>query len=359
MKNALTVLFLVIPLAAAGQEPAPAAEAGRAIEKRTITRELAQVPTAWLVESMAPAAALQAPAPAPPRRSRRPSMVGYINDGAIRSQVRVRFDTGGDIDAADRAEFFYPKCGCYRELPQDHPAFDPDAPGPGPGIASSVDYQQLYVQAEYAMNDRFSVYGELPVRWVRAQAFVPGTGTFGDEAGISDLRAGAKWGMLATDTTALTLQLQGTFPTGDGRKGLGVEHFSFEPALLYNQALNERVHLEGQFGLVLPAGGSDGIGTTDSFAGKVLYYGIGPSVEVYRSDDWRVAPVVELVGWRVLDGFETSTFSEVEDMNIVNLKVGGRFDFQDRHSVYVGYGRALTDSVWYKHVLRLEYRRAF
>jgi len=359
MKSALTVLFLLMPLAAAGQQTAPPAEPERPAEHPSLTRDPGEIPAIWLVEPPAPTDGAQ-PAPAPARRPRRPSMVGYINDSAIRSQFRIRFDTGGDIDAPDRAEFFYPKCGCYRDLGQDHPAFDPDAPGPGPGIASNLEYQQLYLQAEYALNNRLSVYGELPVRWLRPQEFVPGTGTFGDEAGISDLRAGAKWGMVSTETTALTLQLQGTFPTGDGGKGLGVEHFSFEPALLYNQSLNERLRLEAQVGVVLPSGGSDGIGTTsESFAGNVIYYGIGPSVEVYRGDDWRVAPVVELVGWRVLGGYQTTTFSEVEDMDIVNLKVGSRFDFQDRHSVYVGYGRALTDSVWYKHVLRLEYRRAF
>ncbi|HUE88614.1 MAG TPA: hypothetical protein VMO26_21255, partial [Vicinamibacterales bacterium] len=181
-----------------------------------------------------------------------------------------------------------------------------------------------------------------------------------DQSGLSDLRAGLKWALVADDSRYLTLQLQGNFPTGDGLKGLGVEHFSFEPALLYNQNLNDVVNLEGQFGVVLPSGGSNGIATgSERFAGKVLYYGIGPSFELYRGESVRFAPVIELIGWRVIDGFQTSTLSEADGVNIVNVKVGGRFGFRNGSSVYLGYGRALTDDVWYDDLFRLEYRFAF
>ena len=158
------------------------------------------------------------PPPPPPddRRRRRPSMVGYINDAGIQSQVRLRFDAGTGIDSVDRAEFFYAKCGCYRFLPADHPAFDPNAPGPGPGINTDMNFQQFYLQAEYAFSDRVSVYGELPVRWIQPQAFLPDTGSFGDQSGLSDLRAGAKIALVASDTQYVTLQLQGQFPSGDG-----------------------------------------------------------------------------------------------------------------------------------------------
>ncbi|HUE84602.1 MAG TPA: hypothetical protein VMO26_00845, partial [Vicinamibacterales bacterium] len=166
------------------------------------------------------------PPPPPERGRRRPSMVGYINDAGIQSQVRLRFDAGTGIDAPDRAEFFYAKCGCYRFLPADHPAFDPDAAGPGPGITTTLNFQQVYAQAEFGFGDRVSVYGELPVRWIQPQGFLPDTGAFPDQSGLSDLRAGLKWALVADDSRYLTLQLQGNFPTGDGLKGLGVEHFS-------------------------------------------------------------------------------------------------------------------------------------
>jgi len=68
---------------------------------------------------------------------------------------------------------------------------------------------------------------------------------------------------------------------------------------------------------------------------------------------------VELVGWRVLGGFQTSTFSEAEGINILNLKLGGRFEFQNRSSLYVGYGFGMTDDVWYDDLFRVEYRYTF
>ena len=43
----------------------------------------------------------------------------------------------------------------------------------------------------------------------------------------------------------------------------------------------------------------------DKFAGNIFSYGIGPSFDLYRSGNVRFAPVVELVGWHVLSGFQT------------------------------------------------------
>ena len=97
----------------------------------------------------------------------------------------------------------------------------------------------------------------------------------------------------------------------------------------------------------------------EKFAGSVLSYGVGPSVEVYSSENLRFAPVVELVGWRVLGGFQTADPADASGINIVNLKFGGRATWANGSSVYGGYGRALTGSVWYNDILRFEYRLSF
>ena len=44
---------------------------------------------------------------------------------------------------------------------------------------------------------------------------------------------------------------------------------------------------------------------------------------------------------------------------IVNAKVGARVGFGERSDIYVGYGRALTGAVWYKDLIRAEYRISF
>ena len=88
---------------------------------------------------------------------------------------RLRYDAGYGDNRPDRAEFFYAKCGCYRDLPSSDPAFDASAPGPRPGAADVLNYQQLYLDGEYAVKNRVSFFAELPVRWIQPQSFIPGT----------------------------------------------------------------------------------------------------------------------------------------------------------------------------------------
>ena len=268
------------------------------------------------------------------------------------------------------AEFFYAKCGCYRGLAEaDPPAYDPNAPGPGPGVVSGYDFQQVYLQGQYAVGDRFSAFVELPVRWLKPDQFVPGTGSFPNQSGLSDIRAGVKVALAAApDQYYVTAQLRGEFPSGDAAKGLGTNHGTIVPALLYYQRVTDRFSFESQIGEWHPLSGSAGVPTagSDSFSGDVVFYGIGPSYEVYSSSAVRFAPVVELVGWRVLGGFQTQipgpaagVAAPTDGLNIVNLKVGARTTFRDATSLYVGYGKALTDTDWYDDILRIELRYQF
>jgi hypothetical protein len=309
------------------------------------------------------------PPPPPPPPDDRPrrvgSMVGYIDDAIIESQVRIRFEVGFENRAPDRAEFFYAKCGCFRDL-AGTPFFDPDAPGPGPGLAQDIDFRQFMVEAEYAASDRFAVFGEVPIRWIQPQLFAPGTGSFENQGGFGDIRAGAKLGLAASPDYALTFRFQAYFPTGDAGKGLGTDHASIEPALLYFQKFpntSDRLALESQFGFWFPTGGSNPPVPTDddNYSGNVMFYGIGPSYVVYDSNDVRIAPVVELVGWHVLSGFEAppgASTTDASGTNIVNLKFGARVNFK-KNSLYVGYGHALTSESWYDDIVRVEYRYAF
>jgi hypothetical protein len=295
------------------------------------------------------------PPPPPPRPStdrgyRRGSMVGYIYDATVGSRVRLRIDSARENTRPDRAEFFYAKCGC----------FGGDAAGPPLGAANDLDFQQVNIWAEYAFGNRVSVFGHLPFRWIQPASFMTGSGPgFGNEAGVSDVRAGAKLALLATDTQSLTVRGEVFFPSGDAAKGLGTDHASVEPALLHRVLVADAVSVESMIGVWLPAAGSSGLDDED-FSGRVLTYGIGGGVEVYRTDRVRLGPVVEVVGWRVLSGAVSGgpppEVLDASDTNIVNVKIGGRATFNDQHSFYVGYGRALTDETWYEDILRVEYR---
>src|SRR5207253_1984740 len=105
----------------------------------------------------------------------------------------------------DRAEFFYAKCGCYRQLaPLIPQAFDPNAPGPGPGVPKELNFQEIHFDAEYAPSGRFSVFAEIPIRWIQPQSFLPAPpfAPFSNQAGLGDIRAGVKFAVLSSSESS-------------------------------------------------------------------------------------------------------------------------------------------------------------
>jgi hypothetical protein len=399
MKQVVLVLVLLFPIGVAAQEgnPTPvkspsATSVAVQAEASTAGDEAAPVQTdssADLTSDPDPNAPQQpntAPSqpPAPPRESKSKipgSMVGYIDDPIVTTQIRIRFDDAFEDQFPDRSEFFYAKCGCYTHLniPQlaGTPlsrAYDPNAPGPGLGVPNSINFQQLFMNLEYSPHRRFSAVVEVPIRWLQPQGFQPlppamlGFLPFSNQGGLGDVTAGLKFAAVATEHTYVTFQLKGYFPSGDASRGLGTNHYSVEPSLLLYQQLSSRFTLEGQIGDWHPIGGSAGvpISGSEGFAGDVFFYGIGPSYKLYQGNHIGLAPVVELFGWHVNGGFETQpggtvdgAANEVSGMNIVNLKVGVRTSIGFHNSFYVGFGQALTHDDWYKHIVRLEYRYSF
>ena len=303
------------------------------------------------------------PVVGPPEPKRRASMVGYIDDATIDTHVRVRFDAASGANAPDRSEFFYAQCGCN----------GPAAPGPGnpgPGdLVTDLRFQELNVEGQYAIKsgavkDRVALFAVIPVRFLQPETFLgqtlipPQPNTFTNQSGLGDIRVGAKGGIVSNDDVLLTVEVEGFFKTGDAKEGLGTNHNSLQTELLLNGRMSDRVMVEAQLGDWHPFGGSTFNG--QSYTGDVLFYGVGPSYEVVRTRHVRLGPVVELVGWHVLGGLVVvPPVSPADGTNIVNLKVGARVIFDDRSSIYAGWGTALTDQVWYKDIVRFEYRYAF
>jgi len=310
------------------------------------------------------------PVKRPPRPKIAGSMVGYVDDAVVGSQVRVRFEAGFHNDVPDRAEFFYGKCGCFRSA-SDPKVHDPDAAGPGPGQATNISFQQLYLHTEYAPTSRVSLFAELPFRRIQPQSFNPdiaagftktgGKGTRVDNlSGISDVRAGVKMALVERPDQALTLQVRAYIPSGDAVQGLGTGHYSVEPSLLYYRKLSDWTTLESQVGDWHPTGGSRGADSRKHFAGDVAFYGLGVSHVVYESARFKLVPVAELVGWHVVSGSQTGApNSNAGGTNIVNIKVGARLIVNEHSSFFAGFGQALTRQVWYEHLARVEYRYSF
>ncbi len=391
MRRVVLVLVMFLPIGLAAQEGIPSpvkyrSETAAVAQAEVSAAEAAAAPKDSSADFASdpdpnapqqPQAKPSPPPPAPVERPRIPgSMVGYIDDPIVDSEIRIRFDAAFEDRFPDRSEFFYAKCGCYRGLQTAiPPAYDPNAPGPGPGVPTAINFQQLFMNVEYSPRRRFSAFVEVPIRWLQAQGFqpIPQFPGFSNQSGLSDVTAGFKVAALATESTYLTFQFKSYFPSGDASKGLGTNHYSVEPSLLLFHSFSDRWTFEGQIGDWHPIGGSAGVSTTTSapasegFAGDVFFYGIGPSYKLYQGHHFGVAPVVELFGWHVLGGFQTQPVTgtvdgaatEVSGINIVNLKFGARTNIGFHNSIYVGFGQALTHDDWYKHIVRLEYRYSF
>jgi len=315
------------------------------------------------------------------------SKTGYIDDAIIGTRFRVRADGGFGVDSPDRAEFFYGACGCARDVPfppanvpnANGDVLDPNAPGPSgtvipgmilssPLIETDLDYQEIRLDYEYALRHNFSLFAEVPVRFTDGE-------TLGSESGLGDVRAGFKWGLLDNPQHHLTFQLRGYFPTGDAKKGLGTDHASVEPGLLYYGRLNEGWTMAAELRYWIPIDGSTGRPEVypDDYAGDVLRYGLGFGYDFQLASGTTVTPVLELVGWSVLGGVALSSadgtpagtgvpgfgYRKTDGENIANLKFGLRFGFRDQRSLYVGYGAALSSDVWYDDVVRVEYRAGY
>ncbi len=325
------------------------------------------------------------------------SSVGYLDNAIPMTMFRLRYDDSLNVNRFDRAEYFYAD---WKEL-SFHPHgilkngifqgtfFDPHALGPqqSPGQLNS---QEISAYLEYAVHSRLSGFVDLPVRFVHFGLVEedldrdnrpPLVKEFPEQEekrnpsnspnGLSDIQFGFKAALVAEPDQYLTFQFCTYSPTGDPRTGLGTGHWSVEPSLLYHKRL-DRWSLQGQFSDWIPLHGGPA-------AGNVLKYGAGVGYDVFRRGTFHVTPITELVGWTVLDGFE-SFFSpgavipqlpglglEPEDHGvasaagdtIINAKVGVRTYFGHGSDVYLGWGHSLTGDRWYKDIFRVEYRFVF
>jgi len=369
MKRIILIAALALPVWIAAQDKPPYPQAKPAPDQSNKKQ-----PSPSKADEAKKKQASQNPAPGSPNArendealmpslSRSPT--GYVEDAAVGTMVRVRFDAGFDMTTPDRAEFFYAKCGCYRTV-----GADPDAPGPGSVVVTNLRFQEAHVDLEYGFTRRFSLFVDGSGRsiqpqsgynWQTSKSVVD---PFSSQTGPGDLQAGFKFAAIASREGYLTFQFRTYFPTGNALLGLGTNHYSVEPTLMFTRKVTREVALSGQFGVWHPIEGSSSAGTgvdsSQSFAGNILEYGFGASRRFFLAENLRVAPVVELFGWSVRSGLVTLPAGPPSAAaNIVNAKVGARIFVAGHNSIYVGFGRQLSHVGWYRDLLRVEYAHAF
>jgi hypothetical protein len=272
----------------------------------------------------------KAPCSAQIRVSGGGSTVGYIDGAPLADQVRVRFDAAYGNHRPGRADFFWARAG----LPE-----------------TSVDDQEMQAYLETLLCPRTSLFLEGGARILNPERNE-------NTSGLGDICLGLKFAVAECDAAIATLQLRVYLPTGDLERGLGNGHCTLEPSVLLMVPVAERLTLEAELRYWAPIDGT-------TFAGSILRYGLGMSYLAYESCQCTIRPVVEFVGWSVLDGQATvvgpTGQASVEDASgdtIVNVKLGVRSQFGS-HELYAGYGRPLSGDRWYEHVWRLEWRVRF
>jgi hypothetical protein len=270
---------------------------------------------------------------------------GYVEPAIPVTMYRLRVDDALDDNRCDRADFIYSN----RTL------------SPSGRVPLSIDLQELSNYFELALCPRFSVWVDVPVRWVDFHVNNPGA--IETASGLSDVQFGFKYAFVYTPWEVATFQFRTFAPTGNTSQGLGRGNWNLEPALLYYRRLTQRLFFEGEIKDFIP------VAAGDTFAGNVATYGGSLSYLLYDRPNVRVAPVTELVGWTVFTGKETADGQAVSAAGdtIINAKFGVRTGFGElvqpgflsRADVYLGYGRALTGEVWYKNLFRAEFRLRF
>jgi hypothetical protein len=264
--------------------------------------------------------------------------VAFIDSALPRGQVRTRFDGIFENRQPTRAEWFQAKGGL------------PLSPGP-PLLETRVDALELMAYGEVALFPTFSTFMETPLRLVNPQMNE-------NEGGFGDLNLGFKWGFYSTSTLLTTFQFRAYLPTA-GKPSLGTDHVSLEPALLVNYRVLDFMTLEGELRYWAPIGGTD-------FAGDVVRYGVGLTYWGRSATQIWITPVVEAVGWTILDGKSLVVHGpsawevrEAGGQTIVNVNAGLRIGFGSSAELYGGYGRSVTGHSWFKDMFRVEFRVLF
>jgi hypothetical protein len=271
----------------------------------------------------------------------------YIDNAIVGNMFRFRFDSAYGNPTPDRAEFFYGQCGCF------------GGNAPGPLLPdTNIDYQEFRPYLETALTNRLSLFVEAPIRLINPDVNP-------NAQGFSDLQVGFKRALVQRNGKFLTAQLRMYTPTGNAFEGLGTGHFSIEPGLLYLNRVSDRTTTQGEFQVWIPTSDSQTQvgGVNRNFAGTVLRYGVGGGYDLLVADTCRerrrLTGVLETVGWSVLDGLVLENGAAAPaQTTIVNIKSGLRYTAGNR-SIAASYGRAVTGDVWYRDILRLEYRYAF
>lgn len=298
---------------------------------------------------------------------------GYIDSAVIRSRVRVRYDNATGANNPARAGFLYPTLGEGQDYDGGR---GPDGGVGGGGATGEVDIEQISTYVELAFRDRFSIFIDVPVRFLGPITFGAGSPfDDGTQAGAGDISAGFRWGWIAEADEHLTFQLRTTAPTGESRRALGTGNTTMDFSLLYDRRFCDVATFFAEFNDwqtldAVELNDTGGAGSTSTNLlnqdANIMRFGLGLGVDFWSNQNRRqpitVTGITELVTWTVLEGVNSpldgSPLEDASGDTIVNGKYGLRVSGHE-NSLYVGYGHNWTSDRWYSDLFRLEWQHNF
>jgi hypothetical protein len=261
------------------------------------------------------------------------SFVSFIEGAAPRSLFMMRLEAGYGMRQPTRAEYFLSKGGL------------PNSPG-YPLIETKVDYQEWDSYAEYALTPWFSMFIQAPYRWLNPNVNQ-------NESGGANMQYGMKLCTWSSAPAIATFEVRLYQPAA--HTDIAFDHWAVEPGLLAAYRWNDNILLEGDIHYWIPIRGTD-------FSGEVLRYGIGLSYGKRQPNGFWFMPVVEAVGWTVMNGKtilanspDSYLIQDARGQTIINGYLGLRWGYGNL-DFYTGYGRSFTGDAWQRDTIRLEAR---
>ncbi|MCA9177199.1 MAG: hypothetical protein KDB14_22070 [Planctomycetales bacterium] len=245
--------------------------------------------------------------------------------------LRIRLDAAYDVQAPDRAEFYY------------------SALRGGP---DQIDYQDVRFQLELG-GERISTATEVPIR-----VLDPSTGL--NTAGLGDMNISVKTVLVDGETWQITQLFRTFLNTGAVTHQLSTGHVSMEPGLLFRMRWTDDTYWHGQIKYRFPVGGNPVHG------GQVMQVGSALSKLWYETDQVALIPTLEANSYFVLDGqqFVGNTVAPVDGDMILNLAPSLRFVVENDSDLGllefgIGTSFAMTNTRWHRAMLALELRTTF
>jgi hypothetical protein len=305
---------------------------------------------------------------------------GYIDSAIIQSRVRVRYDNATGANEPGRAGFLYPTLGQGQDYAGGRGPNGGVGGGGGGGgggaAGGDVDIEQISTYLEIAFRERFSLFIDVPVRFIGPITFGAGSPfTDGTQSGAGDLSAGFRWGWIANPEEHLTFQLRTTVPTGRAAQALGTGNTTMDFSLLYDRKINDITRLFAEINDwqtldAVQLTDTGGVGSTSTGLlnqdANIMRFGLGLGVDLWSNEDRRkpvtVTGLFETVAWTVLQGVNSpidgTALEDASGDTIVNGKYGMRISGK-KNSMYVGYGHNWTSDRWYSDLLRVELQHNF